>query len=1773
MLNVRQRERRIKYKYGLIACFIIGITLFSSLIPFIDYNFAKFSKNDQLLPKSIWFDPKLADFLYDDSIDETTYPFNAYNESYIMCKIQNTDFTTFTFNNSVYNVSYGMNIIPVNFGTVNQSYSITISQSDANNDIFDWICVQPLYIKTGNINVNLDTTTDISFHAGGMISILIQPNFSYNWLYVEVDNVIVNNIYNTTDYPELDSVYLMKWRYDGSYLQFDLNMSPEEHEMKIKGNGSIDYKIIVNYDWDNDLISDTEEVQKQFFYSELDPAIANIWGHFERGDRRFFANDYTNGTGLFRCFIPEKYSGNKYLSINIFSGKISDIIIDNDELTFKNVEITTDYTKYSISKSYGSLTSGFHIVQYTYQPDVLTHISFMLDGRGILTLERSELRDTDADGVKDVREVNDGNDPNDPDSDNDGLKDGYDASPLASLVIDNEEICQIIIPHNQTKNTVIDMVIQRPEKDYSTGDETRIWDGLEVSIHPSLRLFGNSSITMSALIDTWDKNNKTYSLTGTFPTYGDGIPESNDENGEFTLIPAKISKKTFEFNLKYPIDHPAKNDGVIDIRFDVVWVVLSHHNNHTKIIHYYDFEDDLIIQSLTMREAQNVSYILASPDSMIENEILWNLIQNDELGDPSDFGVDDDIVGKGCVDYNGLLEKLDEIRGNNEISKDNNGKINETEVTYISFYYTNYDILNRINIMENIPNPDFEVNYSGTFENFFSFYIINEVKEEDIFSFKLGDDLGESKIGYIKTWNNYTDDQGKDYEERFNIIEFPISMKKSSYNDAEILETVYAYGSEIPLDELPYSINNEFHDKIILRNETFIEKIQSQNGIPELCFDYENDIYKESFDSRLWEVEASALIFNIYSTPTYLDFLNIIERINKINSMLENWRPFLVFTGIWAVDQFELIFWDGINRDPDTALYGEGNPSIMARWDKNSIMGWYRDGFDSIFYSELSINERLKAIIKFTHWLDTDAKISGEYKIQPAYDAWQETVTPQNPDGDLALKQSYEAEVKTFRDFNRMREKYYKFSERASYLLKQFKRACLMEGLKNLGVGIVSIGISVLYMFCGLSEVIQLLFQDYPNGVYTDNSFGFLSRLAKGLSRIALAIPLFAMGVHYIINFRNWIHMKNVVHKNVEEAFKKIALHKDSIKFLGRVCMWISLALIGFDLLVSIFDLIKFGGSTIDWVITIAKAISFAIPILITIFCTETGGLYGTIAGIIISLFWLIWEWLTYRPPTTQTGGLKISDDSNETYFELPEEEIKRHGSLEIGDKIKFHMKIENTGTLDAWMQTRFAAGGSEWSAYQGNWTDPDVYSWGETDKLDFERTLPITQSTTELKVDMEIDMWDGDSREEIYDDTETFYIDLPIMDSNIANFYDDLSDWDKPLSYEDLIKEYENIKDTNQHKDINETLYKLSNRIPYDWLNDTVGTMANGWTSLKELYGYFPTEIILRPDNDIVTYWSTPYSSDHWEAISEEITAPNTNQDAYIIAAEYPYDGHTTEVFSFENYDMDEYGKCKAIELYVLGAQVGEIGAVSFEISFDGSEWMDSRYVFFADDMSYNWHTVNWTDLNEDNLNGLQVRITAPHLDTAERCKIGVLYAVATFTQEETPDTTEQELISEKSGHKNVMMIELWGLDACYTFTRTEDYSHASGTWEFWLWKDNITNIRVHDFIKITKEGHIFEYKDNTLIKAYGIRNNAWNHIKIAYDSGTFDMYVNGIEVASTIDYDGVMSKTFYIKSYLDFRYDDPKADTIGIVYIDAVDFSWYNNYYNGRSFAWDYS
>ena len=156
---------------------------------------------------------------------------------------------------------------------------------------------------------------------------------------------------------------------------------------------------------------------------------------------------------------------------------------------------------------------------------------------------------------------------------------------------------------------------------------------LNISIYLAIRLYGNSSITRPQLALNWKKDINTYSLIDGYNDQGvgDSLPGENPD-GEIIYIFSKPSENSYEFDINFPKGHDAKSDNLLDLRFDFIWVVTCVNESSVAKesipLHIYDFEEDITIQTLTKREISELNYIFGTPDTMIENYILWMLTQN-----------------------------------------------------------------------------------------------------------------------------------------------------------------------------------------------------------------------------------------------------------------------------------------------------------------------------------------------------------------------------------------------------------------------------------------------------------------------------------------------------------------------------------------------------------------------------------------------------------------------------------------------------------------------------------------------------------------------------------------------------------------------------------------------------------------------------------------------------------------------------------------------------------------------------------------------------------------------------------------------------------------------------------------------------------------------------------------------------------------------------------------------------------------------------------------
>ncbi|MFX0024019.1 MAG: hypothetical protein ACFE9S_16955 [Candidatus Hermodarchaeota archaeon] len=1423
-----------KYQIYLKSFLLLIIILFSGYTWIFNKLFNYAHRNVKNERKNNWnpYNPDYNNFLYLDDVDQTEYLFNAKEECYILVDINGTDFTSFILDGDEYEVSYGINIFPLDYGEEFTSHALEIQEKDIEKGSYNWITIEPLILIKDNITVNLEVPYITNIFAGGPISILVQPNFSYNWLYLEVDGKVINNIYDPIDYPYVDSAFLCYFVEDGSHIRFDLNMRPKEHTLRFKGNGTINYQVVVNLDWDEDLIDDVEELQKSYFYEELDPTIPNIWGFFEKADELSFMNN-TIGTnsGYFRFYLPETYNKVNYLSIVAKEGQVNGIQVDDDDITLKHIRLNSEKK----STPYGILEPGFHTIYFEYPEKELTLIEFFIDNKKILVMDKFNQRDSDADGLKDIEEYNSGMDPLSDDTDQDGLPDCLDTSPLASLRLDKDLIHQIIIPHNPSKNTLLNLVIEKPDPDYSTY-KNRIWmdgyqrgGGKEVLIQPVIRLFGNQSILRNELAAYWKDDSsatETFSLkAGDFSGNGDAIPHPTNPNAEYTFIYAKPSEETYEFDIVFPKGHLAKEDNIIDLRFDFIWLVATPNGTgQMQALHFYDFDQDINVQALGVREIGDINYILSTPDTLIEHQIFWALTQNPQLGEPSDYGVENDVIGKGTVDYYALAEKTLEDRESIPFIDQ------ENEVLYVAGLVDNFDFLNKINIKINNLRPSFETIHLGNYSSFFSFSTISHLINED--QSELIDEIyrSENKICYSIGWNNYTDGENELVQKRANILGFPISLELKSFQNSKILKVSQVQGKEIPLIAIPVSRESNLHDKITYLNQTYIEKISCN---PNIIFDDSKHIVKEFFDDRQWEVEASALIFNSYSRVNaellYSYLMGISLRIEETKSMLTKiitlspeissaYTNILQRLNKYTLQEFRMVFKEGNYQmyhsffSPDDVI-GE---NLRKFDDLTDILGRIKTKTLNLeweafyrFWDDLE----LEKLIEFRQWVSNLIKTQEGMRVN-LFDPKAGDPVSADIAGLLACWMKKEE--------------------------SKNKLKCQIAGSALIVIG------GVQFIF-GIMETYNLL-RAFGEGKFKNREIEFVARITAAVSTTALGALLIVNGILLLA-------------ANTKFALTKTFsfLSKWVPKLIAVVGIIVDIALIAVDI-IDAYN--KYGLSEQFWFEVLEISIKAGLSVLIPAILIATGHSgWGFFIGILAAIGILIYDWLTgqndqikeIRPSIEiieEEGGIK------QTYYVFPQDIFKKYGSLRVGDEVGLQMKVHNDGNTKAYFRARFEAGGSGYSQYQGAWSQGLLPGQGET--LSFTRTLTDTAPNLIMKQQIEIDadipnennVW---IRTHIYDSEDKVWLNLPVLPLSIAEFYTQTTELHKPIDHEGLVQKYEKALEEYRYNDAAKMSNKLRQRVRYDFLEENIGTVPSGseWIDKCRLEGRWDPP-----------YGSTPESS-----------------------------------------------------------------------------------------------------------------------------------------------------------------------------------------------------------------------------------------------------------------------------------------------------------------------
>jgi hypothetical protein len=1407
--------------------------------------------------------------LYLDEVSEISYYFIARGPYYMLVEIEDTDFTYFIFDEEIYEVSYGFNYFPIKFPNNYQKvYQLEIEPE--NLEFFKSITVEPLFIAEDRKEVNLNSDTEINFKAGGPISILTRPTFAYNLLYLEVQNenggsTLLKRIQDGAEYPEIDPLFYCLFIERGTYIRYDINLEPGDYKLLLKGDGLLDYKIMVNLDWDEDEISDVDEIQQSDrYYFDLDPTYSDTWGFFEKADENLYSSqiqeeEFTNG--FFSFFLPDISYSITDFSMKVISGEFKEIIIDGNATIFKNDIFVSNSKSPPLLIPYGSIGAGWHHVSYIHKANRTSEIEFLINNVPIKVLKFPELRDTDGDGVKDLAEYSNSLDPSKVDTDGDGIPDNYDNSPLAKFELNPNEINQIVVPTDQSRDTIINVQIEKPAKDYSTYGTPRLWRGeLNVSIYPVLRMFGNKyqgtygryDMNRNTLGSLWGKNvellfksDENYNDEGV----GDPLPNPSDPNSEYYFIFPKPSLESFDFSIMIPNGHGSKTDGFLDLRFDFIWIV-THYDSwekRTSILHFYDFDDTILVQSMGMREVSNANYILGSPDCFIDNQILWTITQNPNLGTPEEFGVDEDIIGQGNVKYFNLPTRIAEDRNNHPI------EVNEAEVLYIAGSYQNYDILNKIHLKKLI-NPEFAEIHQGDYEAFFSSFIVSNLYEDQNYFLDDSEIQGGRNILYQKFHFN-------DVEERVNILSLPISMELSA--NAKVLKISQAQGINIPVGEIPLSDSN-LNPEITILHQTFIEGNTQNPGKPLINFEDGVDIYKEYIDNRQDEVVLSDLFFQNTthtSAPVKL-FQNFIDKYwDQYDSFLKTLD--LLYKNITSIaDQVPV-------EDLENRINNIINKINIFKLHSYSEESYYDEFFQITQNLETEISYLISTTIDLEFEFGDIVTATGITVFATSFGeefaAFSEGFHEQIAKGvnDNAVKADPKQCIKVSNN------KEGSFTGR------------LLRNKLSLGItGGICVAIGVVMTYYAIIELITLS-EDLG-----DTEFGI--RIAKALATVLAGVILTLEGILLVAS-----------------AFSSawaVSL-SSAIKFFGYAGAVFAVVIYIFDLALFIEKLVSkdynsLAGEIFNFLLSTAGLVSCLLIVFGSTAATGVGVVLGVMVAAVL-IFMAIWEKKMNDPNFTieDTSGPYLSSETKKN--------IRRHGGLEAGDFIDFALDIDNSGKNPLWIRARFRVVGEyidhywvweddhyvkvniyewvgDWSQWKGPW-DEDIHWWiGSTGRYSEDFTAQIKEPSLNLNYELEIQVdyeyskiasWE---RKDLTDQVIVGSLNMPAFENTISDFYSNTTEF----SYESLLLKINSSLENYRYKDafnaVNDVISGMSAQIsqqnkepglygyadiPLDWflfLEERVVDIPGSNYYFLDVLGNDQTGYLEWPDGNPLLVWES---------------------------------------------------------------------------------------------------------------------------------------------------------------------------------------------------------------------------------------------------------------------------------------------------------------------------
>jgi len=1402
--------KKLKFKLKITAVVLITIFLMTEIIPFIKAN----GNENEILPQYLFLR---------QPVNMGYHNFTAKGECYLYAEIENTDFVYVELDEEEYELSYGINIIPVEFSEIFEEH--TLSLPDSASTCIKSLAIEPLFLAEGNLTIPTSIGLDyanLSFDAGGLISILLKPNFSYNELYVQLDEIVLKDRYDTENYPEIESQLYSYIAEGGSYIRFDIEVQANSHLLTIMGNGSVEYIIMINDDWDEDDLPDVLEVQKQDFngFHDLGPTIPNIWGFFEKSEAQVLINtseinDPLDGYFSYQINEPGTY----FLTIEVEEGEYFDFDFDGDSTTLKNIVLngSTSNNRAVVNVS----DWGWHYISYKYLSNY-NKIKFFIqrnDGlnKEIIVLDIPQLLDNDGDGVKDFEESRGNLNYQGSDSDGDGLPDNFDNSPFATLTLNNSRINRFVIPSNHLKNSLISIQIKKPNNDYSTKGIPRLWrDAINVSISPALRLFGNRyqlfensdivGLDQEAIDFLWGKSINSYNLVSGYNNEeiiaGDPLPNANNPDNETWFVFPSVAEETWEFEFTYLRDNPAKSDNILDLRFDFIWFLTQYDSktNSTEILHYYNIEEDMVLQALTMREIGDIDYLLATPDNFVENQILWTLLQNPTIGTFEDFGVDDDLIGFGTVDYSILPEQI-----NSDIEEyySNQTERNiEAEVSYFSGFQDSYDLLSKYILSLNNSLDSLILNRRDV-RSKNSYYSINNVYiDEDI---QMGDPeiTGEQKTNYYISQNIFNETQ-----QVATLSDLPIAMEVPN-SAANILEVTSAISEPIPLNEIPVPIPSTLmHPKIKLKKSIYIERNNHIEQIPKVNFDINTDIEKFYFDNRAHEFDRGKLFFESDTvSPSQAElFVNDLESFRgDLENLHDLYHYFNTLEGLEICYAVEFQPY----RDIDLFLdnYVDENDQYLVGTPLNEL--WLLGGILTTTLGLFSVKQIEKLAI-----MVEDAFTAPLYKRMSLMNHHFK-----HSSASLKMMRVAIGESKSYGAYGHLgkiggKKHWYRGLKGKFKMAGDWLKTSLAF---KTGMAAVQIAMGLWNFGKSLTNMMKLWYERAQFGGDPYNITMWWTEMMMGGCGLLLSTVNIILGV--ITLFEVFI-IKDVLSGTLQ-----------SLKnFFAKIAVVIGIILIAIDITQYFVKLFsgEFKGSeilfqTINIIVNSALAVgSFALAIGLS----STGP--GVILGLIIAGLTLLDMWLSsvYNKPS-------IDLQRSSLFFNKATKlNMRRHGGLEVGDNVDFELKLKNNSTTThGWIRTRFIL--QETNYRDQGWTTEDAWhsygNWGAEWhsppffagamlKKNFSKTLLGPTANLHYSFDVQYDWqrfklffiiptwWRTTSARE-YQTQETK---MPILNNNIADFYNDT---DELMSTTLLKQEFERAVNEYQWKDASDIAEEIISR------------------------------------------------------------------------------------------------------------------------------------------------------------------------------------------------------------------------------------------------------------------------------------------------------------------------------------------------------------------------